>query len=144
MQHETAWYLCTSNSVPGPVCLSPCTSVLVSQTIFAIDLTCWLYYWNSVCVLHVMLGLWPAAVWRCALGSPAEGPRFGDPWKQPWNKEKTNWRVVVTCLLEYNQRVTKREIWGFVFFILDVFNLPANVFYGGNAEQDFSWASGRK
>lgn len=44
----------------------------------------------------------------------------------------------MTCLLEYNQRVTKREIWGFVFFILDVFNLPANVFYGGNAEQDFS------
>lgn len=131
---------------PGPVSLSTRTGMLGSWTVFAIALMCWQCHWSCVCVLHVMLGLWPAATWHYALGSPSQGPRFGDPWKQPWNKEKTNWRAVVTFLLEYYQLVqivTKREIWGFVFFILAIFYLPANKFYSNNAERDFSWTTGR-
>lgn len=116
----TTSFLCTSKGIPGPVSPFSNTAVPIPWTgnCLCKGLMCSLCHWSCVCVLHVMLGLWPAAAGCYALGNPSVGPRFGDPWKPSWNKEKTNGRVV-TFLLEYHQhRLLPREGFGVVSLFL--------------------------
>lgn len=124
----TTSFLCTSKGIPGLVSPFSNAAVLIPWTGNRLckGFTCSQCRWNSC--LCSACDAW--SVTCCcrvlyALGSPSAGPRFGDPWKQSWSKEKTN-RGVVTFLLEYYQHTLLPTQRGLGLFLYSCCFLPAS------------------